>query len=173
MRVSTRAMRPRRRPSARGGASSTQHLIALHGAAQFIRRDKNIVFTAFCAVGRADEAEAVAMQIEPSGYKIVAGRNRSRNTPLVAIKFDKVSTRRETRQMLQQQTSLASASQAKFPYKLFVASPLTGGALDVADQFTVGHIADAREIAFTFEPYQSILSQKRLGNDVQFSSNRV
>ncbi len=77
-RVRMRTMRPERRglPSAPGrpGGFVDEDLVALHGAVELVGGDEEVVVTAGAGGVGADEAEAVAVEVELAGDEVVAGR---------------------------------------------------------------------------------------------------
>ena len=61
-------MRPSLRPSASRRGEFDEDLVALHGVVDFVGRDKDVVVAV--ALRGADEAEAVAVQVEASGDEV-------------------------------------------------------------------------------------------------------
>ena len=98
-----------------GGRQLHQHLVALHGAINFIGWDENVVFplgTLSCV--RSHEPVAVAVQIEPAGNKIVtrAATGFFGNGPVLAIGFHQIAARRHAGKLLEQQTTFAATAEA-------------------------------------------------------------
>ena len=83
------------------------------------------------------------MQIEPAGGQIVARAARAQrpgNAPVLAVQLDQFAARGQPRQLLQQQTPLASAAQAQFAHQLLVSGLLPGRARNPRQPVsTIGH----------------------------------
>ena len=99
------------------------------------------------------------MQVELAGDQAVAGdtlcrgicrgssfgpnascllRRRMRQRPLVGVELDQLSAQRDAGELFEQQTALASATQAEFADELFVAGAVRRAALDQANLLAVG-----------------------------------
>ncbi len=119
-----------------------QHLVALHGAVDFVGWNKNIVFfhSTLASVG-THEPVAIAMQIETAGEEVIAGcaAGLAGNAPVLAIGFDEVAASRDAGQLLQQKTPLAPAAEAEFAHQLLVSGFAAGGASDLRQQFPISH----------------------------------
>src|SRR5580698_2629873 len=111
------------------------------------------------------------MQIQAPSDKVVADRSRTGNSPLIAVEFDQLAACGQPRQMLQQQTALAPATEAELPHKLLVSSPLTGGALDVADQLAVSHARLRKKLRSSLNHIKPYIRRKdsRMGCNFQAS----
>ena len=131
-----------------------QHLIALHGAVDLVRGDKNVFFhpadedlsAGTPVLSRSlprigpDEAVAVAMQIEPPCGQILArAEDGPGNAPVLAVKLDQRASCGQTGQLYQQQTPFASAAQVQLANQLFVSGFLSGGASNPRHQFRICH----------------------------------
>src|ERR1700761_1511765 len=80
-RVSTRTMRPDRRPSRPGGAAATGRLlvdkdqVALHGAADLVGGDEDVLacpVTGLVTGWGPDEAEAIAGEVKSAAHQAIA-----------------------------------------------------------------------------------------------------
>ena len=123
-----------------GRVEFDEHLIALHGAVDFGGRNKDV----FGHAGRlldsgADEAEAVAVQVETAGEEVVAAAGRARDGPVIAVEVGELAAHGEALQLIEEQTALAAAAQAELADKLFVAGFAAGRAGDARDQVAIGH----------------------------------
>ena len=120
-----------------------QHLVALHGAVDLIRGNKNIFLEQFRPGSLAwvgpHKSVAVAMQVESSGSQVIPCSNRLGNAPVFAVQLDQFAAHGQPGQLLQQQAPLAPSAQAQLADKLLVSSLLPCGADDPRHQFTIGH----------------------------------
>ena len=120
-----------------------QHLVALHGAVDLVRRNENIVLSRSLPSIGPHEAVAVAVQIEAAGGQIVARASRARsrlgNAPVLAVELDQRAAGGHARELLQQQTAMHSAAQRELAHQLLVAGFLAGGARNPREQFLVRH----------------------------------
>jgi len=126
-----------------------EDLVALHGAVDLVGRNEDIFSTGSLAGVRrggssirSDEAEAVAMQIEPPGGEIVAGAagtDWAGNAPVLFVELDEGAASGEAGQMFEEQAPLAPAGQAEFADKLLVSGLAAGGSGDARHQVTIGH----------------------------------
>jgi hypothetical protein len=101
-----------------------------------------LIICGVCAdiAGGANEAEAIAMEIEAPGYEVVAGGGGLREAPVIAVGFDEGAARGKAGELLEEQATLAATAQAEFADQLFVASTTAGGAADACEQIAVrGH----------------------------------
>jgi hypothetical protein len=146
---------------ATGRADLDEDLIALHGAVQFIGRNKNVfvdlAFEGFGLLGSvgADEAVAVAVEIEFAGGEVFAGliplAGRlaracalicrfvgSADGPDFAVELGQCSAGGEAGELLEQETAFAAAAEAELGDELLVAGAVAGGALNAAQQVLIG-----------------------------------
>ena len=151
-------MRPERRPSRPGRGFVDQDFVSLHGSVELVGRDEEIVFAAGGAVG-ADEAEAVAVEVELAGDEVVAGDSLRFSLvprgvelagaggffgrgvgegPVAGVELDQVAAEGDAGELLEQEAALAAAAEAEFADELLVAGAGVGAALDQADEFAVG-----------------------------------
>jgi hypothetical protein len=91
------------------------------------------------ALIRANESEAVAVQIEFAGHEVVAGGGGFRYGPAVTFGLDQVTGGGEPGEVFLKQAALATAAKRKFMHKLLEPGALAGRAFDVAQEFAVGH----------------------------------
>jgi hypothetical protein len=91
-------------------------------------------------VGGTDKTEAVAVQVEPAGYQAGARCSGPGKAPVVAIGLDQGAARGEAGKLLEQETTLAAATEAQFADELFVTGTAAGGAADAGKQIAIrGH----------------------------------
>ncbi len=131
-----------------GRGHGDQHGIALHGAIELVRRDKDVICTRCGAIFGADEAKTVAVKVEfasdqvfgrgqgpefPVGFPTlgICGFGR-RDGPVVAVWLDQFTGSGKARQLFKEQAAFASAPEAQFAHKLLVTRALAGGAIDPA-----------------------------------------
>ena len=181
-RSTTRAMRPKRRPSARGGASFHQHLVALHGPVDFVGRNEDVVVTLRLAGIRAHETIAVAMKVKAPREEVVAqtmvGRSLRRHAPHFAIEIDEFPARGQAGKLLEKQSPFPAAAQTQLTHKLLVTRLRPGGTPDAREQFFVGHasrvkgnrLMPGRIILGVFHPSTIRRRNGRDGHLAQFDS---
>ncbi len=102
------------------------------------------------AIG-ADEAVAVAVQIEAAGDEILAGRGRfagrcPRKAPVLAVELHELAGHSEAGQVLEKETALAPAAEREFADQLLVPGFLAGGGGDPGEQFAIGHTPRLRQV---------------------------
>jgi hypothetical protein len=94
-----------------------QDKIALHGGVELGGWDENVVnFLAACAdiACRPNEAESVTVKVEPARNETGACRSGLGQAPLIAVGFDEGATRGEAGELLQEQATLPTATEAQF-----------------------------------------------------------
>ncbi len=92
-----------------------------------------------CCDSGADEAEAVAMQVETAGEEVVAAAGRARDAPVIAVEVGELAAHGEALQLIEEQAALAAAAEAELADKLLVAGFAAGRAGDARDQVAIGH----------------------------------
>ena len=132
---------------AAGGRFVDEDFITLHGAVELVGGDKEVVFTGGAAV-RANEAEAVTVEIELAGDEVFAGvaggwrlvgaglegaracgffGGAVGEGPLAGVEFDEVSADGDTGELLEEETALAAAAEAELADELLVAGAVGRG----------------------------------------------
>ncbi len=128
-------MRPSLRPSRPGRHELDEHLVALHGAVDLVRRDEDVFVDAgaglFC-IG-PDEAVAVAVEVEPAGDEVVASGDGAGQRPVVAVELDQSPGCGEAGEVLDEQAAFAPAGEREFADELLIAGALAGRAFDAAE----------------------------------------
>ena len=134
-----------------------QNLIALHGGVDLVGRDENILGrrgSACVPCGgfsiRANEAVAVAVQIQTAGDEIVArcgswAGSSLGKAPALAVKLHEPATRSEARQLLEEETAVAATGERELADQLLVCGLLAGGGGDPGEQFAIGHTPRLRQ----------------------------
>ena len=127
-----------------------EDLIALHGAVDFVGGDENIVgFTVAGLSVRADEAEAVTVEVETSGDEAVAagtlawfsrfvcarglGGRRCGDGPTLFAVDNELFGGDKAGELVDEETALAPTAQTQLADKLLVARALCGGARDACE----------------------------------------
>jgi hypothetical protein len=125
-----------------GWLNLDQHLIALHGAVDLVRRNENIVVANCLLCVWPDKAVAIAMQVEASSGEIIARASCaewSGNAPVLAVEFGQRAAHSEAGELFEEQTPLPSAAQRQFAHQLLVSGLPAGRARNPRQQFLVGH----------------------------------
>ena len=133
-----------------------QDLVALHGVADFVGRDKNVVFaTALARGGQSRSHRGGDQGVRRRDFRAVAGMRsdvsriddqtvdriwrRLRDGPLLAIGLEEMAGGGKAGEMFEEKAAFAASAEREFADELLVSSALTRGSLDVAEQFAVGH----------------------------------